>query len=168
MRRVLAYSLATALALVPAASAQAANRWIEKDRPLNIAHQGGEDEFPSNTIYAFRKVLRAGADMLELDVGVTSDDQIVVMHDTSVDRTTNGTGLISEKTLEEIRGLDAGYWFTPDRSNHYSHDHGPGSYPFRGVATGERRPPKGFKAADFRVPTLRSVLRASPNKPINI
>jgi len=170
MRRLtilLAVAALVGLDVAPAAAAGAANPWLKR-RVLNIAHQGGEDEFPSNTLYAFRKAIRAGADMLELDVGVTSDDQIVVMHDTSVDRTTNGTGLISEKTLEEIRGLDAGYWFTPDRSNHYSHDHGPGSYPFRGVATGERRPPKGFNAADFRVPTLRSVLRAFPNTPINI
>src|SRR5215218_5850424 len=142
MRRLtilLAVAALVGLDVAPAAAAGAANPWLKR-RVLNIAHQGGEDEFPSNTLYAFRKAIRAGADMLELDVGVTSDDQIVVMHDTSVDRTTNGTGLISEKTLEEIRGL----------------------------ATGERRPPKGFKAADFRVPTLRSVLRAFPNTPINI
>ncbi|HEV8208282.1 MAG TPA: glycerophosphodiester phosphodiesterase family protein, partial [Acidimicrobiia bacterium] len=75
----------------PASAAGPANPWLKR-RVLNIAHQGGEDEFPSNTLYAFRKALRAGADMLELDVGVTKDDQVVVMHDTSVDRTTNGTG----------------------------------------------------------------------------
>ena len=164
---VLTVAVLIGLDATPAPAGGTANPWLKR-RVLNIAHQGGEDEFPSNTLYAFRKAIRAGADMLELDVGVTSDDQIVVMHDTSVDRTTNGTGLISEKTLQEIQGLDDGYWFTPDGSNHYSHDLEPGSYPFRGVATGERRPPKGFKAADFRVPTLRSVLRAFPNTPINI
>ncbi|HKA93723.1 MAG TPA: glycerophosphodiester phosphodiesterase family protein [Acidimicrobiia bacterium] len=151
----------------PAPAGQEANPWMKR-RVLNIAHQGGEDEFPSNTLYAFRKATRAGADMLELDVGITSDDQVIVMHDTSVDRTTNGTGLVSEKTLAEIQGLDAGYWFTPDGSEHYTHDRGPAAYPFRGVATGERRPPKGFKAADFRVPTLRSVLQAFPKTPVNI
>ena len=66
--------------------ASAATRWIQKDRPLNIAHQGGEDEYPSNTMYAFRKALRAGADMLELDIGVTEDGKVVVMHDTTVRR----------------------------------------------------------------------------------
>jgi glycerophosphoryl diester phosphodiesterase len=151
----------------PAPAGGTANPWLKR-RVLNIAHQGGEDEFPSNTLYAFRKAVRAGADMLELDVGVTSDDQLVVMHDTSVDRTTDGTGLISEKTLQEIQGLDAGYWFTPDGSNHYSHDLEPGAYPFRGVATSARRPPKGWKPSDFRVPTLRSVLQAFPKTPINI
>lgn len=151
----------------PAPAGQPANPWLKR-RVLNIAHQGGEDEFPSNTLYAFRKAIRAGADMLELDVGATSDDQIIVMHDTSVDRTTNGTGLVSEKTLQEIQSLDGAYWFTPDGSNHYTHDLEAGEYPLRGVATAERRPPKGFKAADFRVPTLRSVLQAFPKTPINI
>jgi glycerophosphoryl diester phosphodiesterase len=170
MRRLL-FPLAVAalvgLDAAPVPAGESTNPWLER-KTLNIAHQGGEDEFPSNTLYAFRKALRAGADMLELDVGVTSDDQLVVMHDTSVDRTTNGTGLISEKTLREIQSLDAAYWFAPDGSSHYSHDLDPGAYRFRGVATGERRPPKGYKAADFRVPTLRSVLRAFPDTPINI
>jgi len=170
MRRLmilLAVAALIGLDATPAPAGETTNPWLKR-RVLNIAHQGGEDEFPSNTLYAFRKAVRAGADMLELDVGVTSDDQLVVMHDTSVDRTTDGTGLISEKTLQEIQGLDAGYWFTPDGSNHYSHDLEPGLYPFRGVRTGERRPPKRWKPADFRVPTLRSVLRAFPNTPINI
>jgi glycerophosphoryl diester phosphodiesterase len=170
MRRLLvpfAVAVVIGLAATPAAGGEAPNPWLER-RVLNIAHQGGEDEFPSNTLYAFRKAIRAGADMLELDVGVTSDDQIIVMHDTSVDRTTNGSGLISDKTLQEIQSLDAGYWFSGDSGNHYGHDQDPSAYRFRGVATGDRRPPKGFKAADFRVPTLRSVLRAFPKVPINI
>ena len=150
-----------------AAPAQTTNPWLKR-RVLNIAHQGGEDEFPSNTLYAFRKATRAGADMLELDVGVTRDDQVIVMHDTSVDRITNGSGLVSEMTLSEIQGLDGAYWFSSDENNHYGHNLDPGAYKFRGVATGDRRPPKGFKATDFRVPTLRDVLRAFPRTPINI
>jgi glycerophosphoryl diester phosphodiesterase len=149
------------------APAQTTNPWLER-RVLNIAHQGGEDEFPSNTLYAFRKATRAGADMLELDVGVTRDDQVIVMHDTSVDRITNGSGLVSELTLSEIQQLDGAYWFSADGNNHYSHNLDPGAYKFRGVATGERRAPKGFKATDFRVPTLSAVLRAFPRTPINI
>jgi glycerophosphoryl diester phosphodiesterase len=161
---IVAAAMVTAIGITPT-SAGSANPWLER-RVLNIAHQGGEDEFPSNTLYAFKKAVRAGADMLELDVGVTKDDEIIVMHDTSVDRTTNGTGLISELTLREVQRLDAGYWFSADTGNHYSHDQDPSAYRFRGVATGDRRPPKGFKASDFRVPTLRDVLRAFPRTPI--
>ena len=168
MRRALLCVLSTAAVLIPAASATAANRWIQKDAPLNIAHQGGEDEFPSNTMYAFRKALRAGADMLELDIGVTRDGKVVVIHDTTVDSKTNGHGTIASKTLRQIRRLDAAFWFAPRASDHYSHELERRAYRFRGVATGRREPPKGFRAADFRVPTLAEVLKAFPRTPINI
>jgi glycerophosphoryl diester phosphodiesterase len=168
MRRLLLVSLTLALLAAGAASAQAANRWIEPRAPLNIAHQGGEDEFPSNTMYAFRKALRVGADMLELDIGVTKDGKVVVMHDTTVDGKTNGHGTVASKTLREIKRLDAAYWFAPRAQQHYSHDLARRAYRFRGIATGRREPPKGFKAADFRVPTLSQVLRAFPRTPINI
>jgi glycerophosphoryl diester phosphodiesterase len=162
---ILAAALLAMLAL--ALPAGAANPWLER-RVLNIAHQGGEDQFPSNTMYAYKKALRAGADMLELDIGVTRDNKVIVMHDTSVDRITNGHGLVSRKTLEQIRRLDAAFWFAPRAAEHYSHKLKPSAYRFRGVATGKRPPPRGFSAADFRVPTLRQVLRAFPRTPINI
>ena len=168
MRRTLLISLALAVLAVTATTAQAANRWIEPKRPLNIAHQGGEDEFPSNTMYAFRKALRVGADMLELDIGVTKDGKVIVMHDTTVDGKTNGHGTVASKTLRQIRRLDAAYWFAPAASEHYSHDLAKRAYRFRGVATGRRKPPRGFRAADFRVPTLSEVLKAFPRTPINI
>ena len=95
MRRSLLVSLVLGLLAATAASAQAANRWIEPKTPLNIAHQGGEDEFPSNTLYAFRKALKVGADMLELDVGVSKDGKVIVMHDTTVDGKTNGHGTVA-------------------------------------------------------------------------
>src|SRR5512132_2791134 len=113
MRRAILFALTAAAVLTPAASATAANRWIQKKAPLNIAHQGGEDEFPSNTMYAFKKALRAGADMLELDTGVTRDNKVIVMHDTTVDGKTNGHGTVSSKTLRQLRKLDAAYWFAP-------------------------------------------------------
>jgi glycerophosphoryl diester phosphodiesterase len=154
-------------AALPASATAAKNPWLEPSRPLNIAHQGGEDEFPSNTMYAFKRALKAGADMLELDVGVTSDDQVVVMHDTTVDRVTNGTGTIASHTLKQIRRLDGAYWFSPG-NDAYRHDRKASAYRWRGVATGKRRPPKGYKASDFQVTTLRQVLRAFPHTPINI
>ncbi len=168
MRRVLLVSLTLGLVALPAAAAQAANRWIEPHAPLNIAHQGGEDEFPSNTMYAFRKALRAGADMLELDIGVTKDGKVIVMHDTTVDGKTNGHGTVASKTLRRIKRLDAAYWFAPRASEHYRHDLARRAYRFRGIATGRREPPNGFKTADFRVPTLAAVLKAFPRTRINI
>jgi glycerophosphoryl diester phosphodiesterase len=165
MRRL---ALAVALLLLAATPAAAANRWIQKRAPLNIAHQGGEDEFPSNTLYAFRQAVRAGADMLELDIGVTKDGKVIVMHDTTVDGKTNGHGTVSSKSLAQMKRLDAAYWFAPREEDHYSHDHPASGYKFRGVATGKRKPPKGYRAADFRVPTLAQVMRAFPHTPINI
>jgi glycerophosphoryl diester phosphodiesterase len=168
VRRAFLLALTTAAVLIPAASATAANRWIQKERPLNIAHQGGEDEFPSNTMYAFRKAVRAGADMLELDIGVTRDGKVIVMHDTTVDGKTNGHGTVASKTLRQIRRLDAAYWFAPRASDHYSHELARRAYPFRGVATGRKDPPRGFMRSDFRVPSLAEVLKAFPRTPINI
>jgi glycerophosphoryl diester phosphodiesterase len=156
------------LMLLAASPAGAANRWIQKGAPLNIAHQGGEDEFPSNTMYAFRKAVRAGADMLELDIGVTKDGKVIVMHDTTVDGKTNGHGTVASKTLKQIKRLDAAYWFAPGKEDHYGHDHAASAYRLRGVATGRRKAPKGFSAADFRVPTLAAVMRAFPHTPINV
>jgi glycerophosphoryl diester phosphodiesterase len=169
MLRPVAVTLALTLLCAAVAHAQGAgNRWIQGRAPLNIAHQGGEDEFPSNTMYAFRRAVAGGADMLELDVGVTRDNRIVVIHDTTVDRTTNGHGTVASKTLRQIRRLDAAYWFAPRRRDHYSHDLPRRAYRFRGVATGHKEPPRGFRAADFRVPTLTQVLNAFPRTPINI
>jgi glycerophosphoryl diester phosphodiesterase len=158
-------SLLALAAAAPAAGA-ATNPWLEK-QPLNIAHQGGEDEFPSNTMYAFEKSLRAGADMLELDVGITKDDQVVVMHDTTLDRTTSGTGTIASHTLKQVEKLDGAYWFAA-ADNAYKHDRVASAYKLRGIATGKKRAPKGFTAADFRVPTLKAVLKRFPKVPINI
>jgi glycerophosphoryl diester phosphodiesterase len=169
MPRLAAVTLALALATGATASAQAQeNRWIQDQAPLNIAHQGGEDEFPSNTMYAFRRAVEGGAEVLELDVGVTRDGKVIVMHDTTVDRTTNGRGTVASKTLRQIKRLDAAYWFAPRARDHYSHDLPRRAYRFRGVATGRKTPPRGFRAADFRVPTLSQVLRAFPRTPINI
>jgi glycerophosphoryl diester phosphodiesterase len=164
MRLALLSALAAAL-LLPAA-AQAQNPWLEQ-RVLNIAHQGGEDEFPSNTLYAFKRSVKAGADMLELDVGATLDGKIVVSHDTTLDRTTSGRGTIESKTLKQIRRLDGAYWFAKG-DDAYRHDRKRRAYKLRGIATGKRKPPKGYTRADFRVPTLQQVLAAFPRTPINI
>ncbi|MCW2989770.1 MAG: glycerophosphodiester phosphodiesterase, partial [Solirubrobacterales bacterium] len=148
-----------------ASPASAANPWLGGP-VLNIAHQGGEDQFPSNTLYAFKQATRAGADMLELDIGVTKDGKVVVLHDTTVDRVTNGKGTVISKTLKQIRALDGAYWFSKKSANHY--DHAAKDHPFRGIATGKKKPPKGFKRTDFRIATLSEVMAAFPKTPINI
>jgi len=165
---LLALTAAAVAAIVPVASADSANPWIQTKRPLNIAHQGGEDEFASNTMFAFRNALSAGADMLELDIGVTKDNKVIVMHDTTVDGKTNGHGTVSSETLRQIKRLDAAYWFAPRAESHYSHDLPRRAYGFRGIATGRKDPPNGFTAKDFRAPTLAQVLKAFPRTRINV
>lgn len=76
-----------------------------------IAHRGSAGTHPENTLPAFMEAVRSGADGIELDVHLTADQQLVVIHDESVDRTTDGKGLIRELTLKEIKDLDAGSWF---------------------------------------------------------
>lgn len=76
-----------------------------------IAHRGSAGTHPENTLPAFMEAVRSGADGIELDVHLTSDQQLVVIHDESVDRTTDGKGLIRELTLAQIKELDAGSWF---------------------------------------------------------
>jgi glycerophosphoryl diester phosphodiesterase len=166
-RHIVTLATAALVAAGVAAPAAGAKTDWTKLRVLNIAHQGGEDEFPSNTMYAFKKSMAAGADMIELDIGVTKDNKVVVMHDTSVDRTSSGTGFIKDKTLAQIRRLDNAYWFNTTAS-HYSHDLKAPAYKFRGIATGKKKAPRGFSRDDFRVTTLEEVLKAFPTTPINI
>ena len=77
------------------------------------AHRGYMSDYPENTMLAFREALLLDIDQIETDVHMTKDGELILMHDHSVDRTTDGTGLISEMTFEEIRALDAGSWKDP-------------------------------------------------------
>lgn len=140
-----------------------ANPWRRRG-PLQFAHQGGAGEAPSNTFYAFTTALRSGATALELDVHATADGHLVVLHDDTVDRTTQGAGAVNTLTLEQLRSLDAAYRFLPADAP----ADGAGQYPLRGIATGERPPPQGFTPADFTIPLLADVLTAFPGVPINI
>ena len=74
------------------------------------AHRGASDSHPENTLAAFREAIRLGAQMIEFDVALSRDQKLVLMHDVTVDRTTDGTGAVSELTLTELRKLDAGSW----------------------------------------------------------
>lgn len=84
----------------------------EQQKMVNIAHRGASGHAPENTMEAFQKGVEMKADYIEIDVQVTKDGELVVIHDTTVDRTTNGTGKVGDLTLEEIRQLDAGSWFS--------------------------------------------------------
>ena len=74
------------------------------------AHRGASDSHPENTIAAFREAIRLGAHMIELDVALSSDGKLVLMHDHTVDRTTDGSGRVDELTLADLKKLDAGFW----------------------------------------------------------
>ena len=78
---------------------------------LVIAHRGASSYAPENTIAAFDLALQMGARHLELDVHLTRDDYLVVIHDDTVDRTTNGAGPVASQTLAALQALDAGAWF---------------------------------------------------------
>ncbi|MBI4562312.1 MAG: glycerophosphodiester phosphodiesterase [Candidatus Rokubacteria bacterium] len=80
-------------------------------RPLVVAHRGASAYAPENTIAAFELAIAQGADVLEFDVHLSRDDQPVVIHDFTLDRTTNGRGPVRELTVQELKRLDAGGWF---------------------------------------------------------
>lgn len=75
----------------------------------NFAHRGFSGMYPENTMLAFQKAVEAGADGIEMDVQLTKDGQLVVIHDEQVDRTTDGKGLVRDYTLDELKKLDASY-----------------------------------------------------------
>ena len=141
------------------------NPWLER-RVLNIAHRGGADELPENTLYAFSESNALGVDMLESDIYRTADGELVVNHDATVDRTTNGSGAIADMTLAELQSLDAAHWYVPGRGS--PKDAAPDDYVFRGMATGEtplteELEEAGYAPQDFRIPTLREVLERFPD-----
>lgn len=176
-------TLAFAFGAASAGAAISPNPWLKRHF-LNIAHQGGEDEAPSNTMYAFKSAIRDGnADMLEMDVHLTSDGHLVVSHDDTYTRSgclpalcpgpssstepTRPASQLRDMTLAQVQAIDAGYWFRPGT---YSHDYlqPDSAFPFRGMRTGARTPPAGYSASDFAIPTLKDVLDTFPNTPINI
>lgn len=114
--------------------------------PLLIAHRGGAALAPENTLLAYRQAIHWwGADILEIDVQPTADGEVVVIHDGTVDRTTDGSGAVVEFPLERLRALDAGHRFSPD---------GGRTHPYRGRG--------------IRIPTLAEVLDTFPQRRINV
>ncbi|MGE5310778.1 MAG: glycerophosphodiester phosphodiesterase [Nitrospirota bacterium] len=114
-------------------------------RPLVISHRGGAGLWPENTLYGFQRAAAMGVDVLETDMHSTADGVLVLIHDPTVDRTTNGSGRVNHLTLSQLKALDAGY--------HWSEDGG-SSFPFRGRG--------------ITVPTVDEVFSAFPEMRINI
>lgn len=111
--------------------------------PLLIGHRGAAGLVPENTMASFRDAVeRWEVDMIELDVRASADGRCVVIHDATVDRTTDGTGAVADRTLAELKELDAGYRFQDDE----------GWYPFRGQG--------------LRIPTIEEVLEGLPDTPL--
>lgn len=81
--------------------------------PVKVAHRGYNVEYPENTMSAFRAALEKGAAAVEFDVSFSRDRKLVIIHDETLERTTNGHGRINELSLAELRKLDAGSWFDP-------------------------------------------------------
>lgn len=85
--------------------------WNQSKNNIYVAaHRGWSEKYPENTMLAYRKAAELGVDQIEIDVRVTRDGELVIMHDATVDRTTNGNGLVEELTLAQILELDAGSW----------------------------------------------------------
>jgi len=127
----------------------AAHPWFTaragENKPLVFAHQGAENLWPSNTLFAFQHAAELGADVLDMDMHMTKDGALVLMHDQTVDRTTDGTGAIRDLTLAEIQRLDAGYRFSADDGK---------TYPYRGQG--------------LTVPTLEELFKTFPDKRFGI
>lgn len=139
LRRISAYLFATLAALLLVCMAMAKpvdpHPYFSDGRFQVIAHRGGRGLMPENTLAAFQYVDSLGVDVLEMDIHASADGHLVVIHDDSVGRTTNGSGKVDALTLDQLQSLDAAYnWKGPD-----------GSFPHRG--------------SGVRIPHLEEVLQ---------
>lgn len=121
--------------------------FFQSDKPLNFGHRGFAGQYPENTILSYQKAIDAGADILEMDIQLTSDNKLLVFHDDTLDRMTNGTGNVQEKSLVEIKKLNVGC-NTPFQGN------GKDIFP--------------FKNSELKVPLLSEVFNAFPKYRFNI
>lgn len=138
-------SLVVVSFLVVPASKMPGHAFFDRTSPWVIAHRGGGGLWPENTLYAFHESKKMGVDVLEMDVRSAKDGVLVVVHDTDLDRTTDGRGDVEELTLAQLKSLDAGF--------DWSNDDGK-TFPFR------RR--------GIRVPSLDEVFRDFPEMRLNV
>lgn len=133
-------------------------RGCRYDSPVAIvyAHRGGAKLRPENTLLAFDHGLSLGADGLEFDVHLSRDGVVVVHHDTTLDRTTDGRGPLAALTADELGRLDAGHHFVPPPT------------PGAGAALSPQSPPHPYRGLSGGVPRLDAVLRRYPSVPLII
>lgn len=155
---ILVVSLAPMVGASPAPGPD--NPWLQR-RVLTLAHAGGEDENPQETLYAFGRAAAEGVSMLDMDVQIASDGVPIVMHDNKVDRTTDGSGAVYSMPFEAIHKLDAAYWYTADCAA--CHGRPAGDYLYRGIRNGTKPAPAGYTAEDFAVPSLEEVFQRFPS-----
>ncbi len=86
--------------------------FFQSGKTLNFGHRGFAGQYPEHTLLSYREAIAAGADVLELDVRLTNDNRLVLMHDATLDRTTNGKGKVKEKSSDEIKKLNVGCKFS--------------------------------------------------------
>jgi len=132
------------------------NPWLTR-RVLAYAHQGGAKEAPSSTLYAIEQALSVGADAIELDVHASADGHLVVHHDPTVNRTTDGSGAIASLGLAELSRLDYAYRFVPGEGT--CEGRPPEAYPLRGRFRSDAR---------LGVTTLEAVLETFPSVLLNL
>ena len=151
---------------VVAPEATTVEELLALDRPIIIAHAGGDFDWPHSTMYAFTQAVLNGTDVLEMDVMLSSDGVLMVQHDNTVDRLTNNTGLVSSFTAAELQAMDNAYWFSGGVwvDKELADD----AYIYRGVRTGDQPAPEGFTAEDFRMVTFEEVSRAFPNHVLDV
>jgi putative ABC transport system permease protein len=135
-------------------------------KTLVIAHAGGDLEAPHSTPYAFERSAQLGADVLEMDVRLSSDNVLIIQHDPDVDRTTNDTGPVATRTAAQLATLDNGYWFTGGCWDCRSVTDKPRV--FRGVRTGATPPPTGYAPDDFRIVEFDVIARKYPDMVLDI
>jgi glycerophosphoryl diester phosphodiesterase len=130
--------------------------WLQR-RVLAYAHQGGAWEGPSSTLSAIRQALAVGSTGIELDVHATLDGELVVCHDATLERTTDGRGRVAQHTLAQLEALDNAYWFVPGAD--VTPGLAPEAYPCRGRAPRNR---------EYGIATLRAVLEEFPCVVLNL
>jgi glycerophosphoryl diester phosphodiesterase len=150
----------------PPALARATTVTALLDRRVVLAHAGGDDDYPHSTPFAFAESVKAGVDVLDLDVRLSGDGVLIVHHDDDVDRTTEATGPLSGFSFEQLHALDDAYWFNTVCNT--CRNRPEADYLWRGVRTGAKPPPAGYTPDDFAIATFRQIAERFPTMPLNI